>query len=117
MVSYLKGYEVQLKELVTNFTVMYQKSRNKHALTIIYDDFGKEIVRDTEKHDTELEALKSVLARAYSKREEDYISVQKDVYKALNEPVPSEDFIKGEFKGTADAKEILALVGGIQNGD
>lgn len=116
MNSYLRGYEAVLKDITTTFTVMYQKNKKAYTLTILYDDFGKEIVRDTEKHETELEAFTGLLAKAYGKLERDYIRVQKDVYGALNEAVPSEEFLKGQFSQTTDAREILNMLGG-PNGD
>lgn len=117
MNSYLRGYEAVLKDITTTFTVMYQRSRKAYTLTILYDDFGKEIVRSTDKHETELEAYTGLLAKAYGKLEQDYIDVQKDVYTALNEPVPNEEYLKGQFSQTTDAREILMLLGRTDNGN
>ena len=116
--SYLKGYEVRLKDnITTGFTAMFQTRNRAHVLTVLYDDFGKEIARNTEKAETEQEAFLGVLRLAYNKREEDYMETQKRVYGALKEPVPSADFLKGEFSATADAKEILTLAKGVKDGN
>lgn len=116
MISYLKGYEIKLSDdVITNMTAMFQKRNKTHVLTVLYDDFGREIARDTDKRETEIDALLGVLWRAYTKREADYIQSQKAVYTALKEPLPSEEFLRGEFTSTADAKEILTLAKGVKN--
>lgn len=116
MISYLRGYEIKLKDnVITNMTAMFQKRNKAHVLTILYDDFGREIARDTERRETEVDALLGVLWKAYTKREAEYIENQKAVYTALKEPLPSEEFLRGEFTSTADAKEILTLAKGAKN--
>lgn len=115
--SYLKGYEVKLSEdAIVELTVMYHLTNEKHDLTVIYDEWGREIARERTPHSDERNAFAGVLKRAYENLEKRYLQVQKEVYKAMKEPLPEIETLKKEFKFTADGREMLTMIAGVENG-
>lgn len=105
----IKSYSVDLNGYESTFLVVYQKNAKTYDLTLIFDDFGKEIGRSTERHQTQKEAFRAVLEKAWANTLNEYIKAQKRIYKSLMEPYPSDDELKGMFRGTRDREELIEL--------
>ena len=106
----LNTYGLEANGETERFTVLFQKNGKVYDLRIIFDSLGHELGRTTAKQEEKTAILVEVLRRAYINAEAEFISSQKRVFKALMEPYPSDDELRGEFKGTADAKEIKMLI-------
>ena len=105
----VKSYGVDLNGYESTFLVVYQKNGKSYDLTIMFDDFGKEIGRTTQRHQTQIEAFRDVLERAWLNTLRDYITAQKRIYKSLMEPYPSDEELKGMFRSTRDREELEQL--------
>ncbi len=106
----IKSYGVSYNGYESTFIVMYQKNGKRYDLTIMFDDFGKETGRTTERHQTQKEAFRAVLRKSWDNSTQEYIKAQKRIYKSLEiKPYPSDDFLKGMFRSTRDRVELLEL--------
>lgn len=105
----IKSYGVSYNGYESTFIVMYQSNGKRYDLTIMFDDFGKETGRTTERHQTQKEAFRAVLRKSWDNSTQEYIKAQKRIYKSLMEPYPSDDELKGMFRGTRDRVELLEL--------
>lgn len=113
--SILKAYEIVHGTVITQMTIMYQLNKDHYDLTILFDDFGKEICRDNDKHETRKEAMRSVLGHAYEVIQNKWIEIQKDVNRALGEPKPSLEEYKGMFRNTPEADELRQMMEQVEN--
>lgn len=105
----IKSYSVDLNGYESTFLVVYQKNAKTYDLTIMFDDFGKEIGRSTERHQTQKEAFRAVLRKSWDNSTQEYIKAEKRIYKSLMEPCPSDEQLKGMFWGTRDREELIEL--------
>ncbi len=106
----IKSYGVSYNGYESTFIVMYQQNNKRYDLTIMFDDFGKETGRTTERHQTQKEAFRAVLRKSWDNSTQAYIKAQKRIYKSLMVPYPSDDFLKGMFRSTRDRVELLELM-------
>lgn len=105
----VKSYGVDFNGYESTFLVVYQKNGKSYDLTIMFDDFGKEIGRTTERHQSEKEAFRAVLEKAWLNTLDEYIKAQKRIYKSLMEPYPSDEELRGMFRSTRDREELEQL--------
>ena len=105
----IKSYGVSYNGYESTFIVMYQQNGKRYDLTIMFDDFGKETGRPTERHQTQKEAFRAVLRKSWDNSTQEYIKTQKRIYKSLMEPYPSDEELKGMFRSTRDRVELLEL--------
>lgn len=106
----IKSYGVSYNGYESTFIVMYQSNGKRYDLTIMFDDFGKETGRTTERHQTQKEAFRAVLRKSWDNSTQEFIKAEKRIYKSLTVPCPSDDFLKGVFRGTRDRAELLELM-------
>ena len=106
----IKSYGVSYNGYESTFIVVYQSNGKRYDLTIMFDDFGKEIGRTTERHQTKKEAFRAVLRKSWDNSTQEYIKAQKRIYKSLMEPYPSDEELKGMFRSTRDRAELSELM-------
>jgi len=107
--AWLNNITVEVDGRRADFTVYLQKNGKAYDMAVLFDDLGHELGRTTTRHDEKSAILSDVYHDAYNKAQSDWINRQKIILTAINE-IQSEEFLRGQFRATQDARELLALI-------